>query len=102
MRSVPASWAKWAGIERFFTGELAEYLRVSKTLLQRLARQRGIDRYAVVALNPQLKTPLMWVDRRGAALLIRHFRAMQGEMLANGKDWDEERAKRLRKRRRNR
>jgi hypothetical protein len=99
MRSVPAHWAKWSETERFFTGELADYLRVSKIKLQRLARERRIDRYAVIAPNPQMKTELMWVDRKGARALIQHYRAMQGEMLANGRDWDVERAKRLAKKR---
>lgn len=99
-RSVPASWEKTPKVERFFTAEVAKYLNVSKKLLQALCRERRIDRYAVVALNPQQKTPLMWVDRKGAAMLIRHYRAMQGEMLAEGRDWDEERAKLTRRRRR--
>jgi hypothetical protein len=98
-RSVPDHWEKTPKVERFFTAELAIYLNVSKTKLQRLARERRIDRYAVISLNPQRKSQLMWVDRKGAAWLIGHFRAMQGEMLAEGRDWDEERAKRLRRKR---
>lgn len=97
-RSVPDHWEKTPKVERFFAAELAKYLNVSQIKLQKLCRERRIDRYAMISLNPQRKTQLMWVDRRGAAWLIRHYRAMQGEMLADGRDWDEERAKRLGKR----
>lgn len=98
-RSVPASWEKTPKVERFFTAELAKYLNVSVMKLQALCRERGIDRYATICVNPQLKSGVMWVDRKGAAWLIGHYRAMQGEMLAEGRDWDQERAKRLRRKR---
>ena len=92
--SVSPAWAKYPKVERFFAAELAKYLRVSTIQLQKLARERGIDRYVVIARSLHLKSTVMWVDRKGAELLIRHFRALQGELLAKGRDWDEQRAKR--------
>lgn len=92
--SVPESWRNQPKVERFFTRELAEYLHVSTIQLQKLARQRGIDRYVVIGFNRQRADRYMWVDRRGAAGLIAHFRAMQGDSLAQGRDWDVQRAKR--------
>ena len=94
-RSVGGRHANAANVERFFCSELAKYLRVSTRQLQKLARERRIDRYVYIQVKPQLKAARMWVDRRGARMLIEHYRAMQGEMLAEGRDWDEEREKRL-------
>jgi hypothetical protein len=94
-RSVVRRHANAANVERFFTSDLAKYLRVSVRQLQKLARERRIDRYVYIQVKPQLKAEWMWVDRRGARGLIEHYRAMQGAMLAEGKDWDEEREKRL-------
>ena len=93
-RSVLARQAKWAKVEPFFVAELAKYLRVSTTLVAELARQRRIDRYARVGPTPMRTDRLMWVDRRGARLIIEHVRNMQGLMWEKGKDWDVERAKR--------
>jgi hypothetical protein len=93
-RSVVGRHANAANVERFFCSELAKYLCVSTRQLQKLARERRIDRYVLIQVQPQLKAAHMWVDRRGARMLIEHYRAMQGEMLAEGRDWDEERAKR--------
>jgi len=96
-RSVVAEPPKRAEVERFFACELAKYLRVSRHRVGEVARKRRIDRYVGVQSPVRFLGAValhMWVDRRGARLIIEHFRAMQGQMYEEGRDWDVERAKR--------
>lgn len=98
-RSVVGDGGKRPEVERFFCSDLAEHLRVSRVQLLEVARQKRLDRYVQVGCGYYGGKSHMWVTRRGARLLIEHFRAMQGAMWEKGRDWDVEHEKRLEARR---
>lgn len=67
-----------------------------------VTRERRLDHYVVVGCGVGYfgGNEHMWVTRRGARLLIEHFRAMQGKAWEEGRDWDVERNKRIEARKR--
>ena len=101
-RSVVGGPGNRLEVERFFCADLAKHLRVSTRQLQEVARQKRLDHYVAVMNKGAFcgGESHMWVTRRGARLLIEHFRAMQGKAWEEGRDWDEERNKRIEARKR--
>lgn len=81
-------------LERFFVSDLAEYLRVTTQEVGKYAQQKGIARWVRLVKGRCREMEIAWVSRRGARLVIEHFRDWQGRTYLAGKDWDAERARR--------
>lgn len=94
-RSVPAAASKPREYERYFASDLAVFLRVSTEEVCIYARRKQIARWVRLMMKNRRETEVVWVTRSAARQIIEHFRAKQGAVYQKGRDWVEERAKRV-------
>lgn len=69
--------------ERFFTAEIASFLRARPCDVLRLLRRQNLLRELKLGTG---RAPRRWTTRRGLEICIAHFRALLGEQYLRGKD----------------
>lgn len=82
-RSVLGPPAKPVKGERFFVKEMAPFLRVTPAAVKKFLRREGLLRKLGMGTG---RDGAFYTGARGLALLVAHFRAIQGAEYQRGKD----------------
>lgn len=82
-RSVLGPAEKVSKVERFFVIELARYLRARPCDVRELLRSRRLLLSSPAGTG---RPSVFWTSARGAAVVLAHFRAIQGAKYAKGED----------------
>lgn len=87
IRPVSKGRPKCPDKERYFVVDLAAYLRVTTRVITIFAKKKKIARGAWIVHRRNDVRKVMWLTRRGARLVLEHFRALQGKAWLAGCDW---------------